>query len=109
MKFLVVTIEPVQQVAAEPGTLDQLTASLRAELAERLGSPVPTGQIGDVYGWPLVADPGLPPGLVYLRPHPRPRDGPCPVCSHSPHHAPGQCQGGSVSTITGCRCAGGQP
>lgn len=36
-------------------------------------------------------------------------DGPCPNCSHSPHHAPGQCQGGSVSTITGCRCPGSRP
>ncbi|MFJ1653472.1 hypothetical protein ACIOC2_19195 [Streptomyces sp. NPDC088337] len=72
MKFTVVTLEPVQQIAAEPQTLDQLTASLRGRLAERLDRPVPTGQVGDVFGWPLVADPHLPAGFVYLRPHPRP-------------------------------------
>lgn len=72
MKFLIVTIEPIQQVAAEPGTLNQLTASLHAALAERHDQPVATSQIGNLSGWPLVADPTLPPGLVYLRPFPRP-------------------------------------
>lgn len=69
-KLIVVTIEPVQQIAAEPGTLDQLTASLRAQLSERLEQPVPADQMGSLMGWPLVPDATLPPGFVYLRPHP---------------------------------------
>lgn len=52
MRLIVVTIAPVQQVAAEPETLDQLTASLRAQLSERLEQPVPTSQLGSVFGWP---------------------------------------------------------
>ncbi|MFE2469759.1 hypothetical protein [Streptomyces mirabilis] len=74
MKLMVVTIEPVQQVAAEPNTLEEVTAALRATLTERFGEPTPTSQAGDVYGWPLVADPTLPPGFLYLRPHPRPAE-----------------------------------
>jgi hypothetical protein len=69
-KFIVVTIEPVQQVAAEPETLDLLTASLRALLSERFGEPAPTAQVSSLYGWPLVPDATLPPGFVYLRPTP---------------------------------------
>jgi len=70
VKLTVVTIEPVQQVAAEPGTLDQLTADLRAQLGARLELPVASDQIGDLFGWPLVPDATLPPGFVHLRPHP---------------------------------------
>lgn len=74
MKLLLVTIEPVQQVAAEPSTLDVFTAALRAQQRERIEQPGMTGQLGSILGWPLVADPGLPRGLVYLRPHPRPAE-----------------------------------
>ncbi|SHI66276.1 hypothetical protein [Streptomyces sp. 3214.6] len=70
MRFIVVTFEPVQQIAAEPGTLDQLTASLRAQLSGRLEVPVSTGQIGSIFDVPLVRDASLPPGFVHLRPHP---------------------------------------
>ncbi|MGW0582406.1 hypothetical protein ACWD25_42235 [Streptomyces sp. NPDC002920] len=69
-KLIVVTVHPVQQVAAEPGTLDQLTSKLRARLSERLEQPVPTNQLGSLWGWPLVPDATLPPGYVYLRPDP---------------------------------------
>ncbi|MET7776280.1 hypothetical protein ABZU94_10620 [Streptomyces mirabilis] len=82
MKLLVVTIEPVQEIAAEQGTLDVLTASLRAKLAERLEGPVATGQLGSVFGWPLVVDPALTPGFVHLRPHPRSAE----IDQHTPEY-----------------------
>ncbi|WP_432169102.1 hypothetical protein [Streptomyces sp. 1222.5] len=72
MMLLVVTIPPVEEVAAEPGTLDHLTASLRARIAERFDEPVKATQLGSLMGWPLVPDPKLPPGFVYLRPARRP-------------------------------------
>lgn len=70
MKLIAVIFEPVQEVAAEPGTLDQLTAALRAQLSERLELTVPSAGIGSLLGLPLVADPSLLPGFVYLRPIP---------------------------------------
>lgn len=70
MKLTVVTTQPVQEIAAEPATLDALTASLRATLTERLNETVTTGEIGSMRGFPLVNDPGLPPGEVHMRPTP---------------------------------------
>lgn len=73
MKFFVVTIEPVQEIAAEQGTLDQLAATLRATYPERSATS-PLGQLGSLLDVPLVADPALIPGVVHLRPFPRPAD-----------------------------------
>jgi hypothetical protein len=70
VKLTVVTTEPVQQIAAEPATLDALTASLRATLTERFNEPITTGEIGSMWGLPLVTDPDLPPGEVHMRPTP---------------------------------------
>ncbi|MEI5609989.1 hypothetical protein WB403_12500 [Streptomyces brasiliscabiei] len=64
----------MEQVAAEPSTLDAFTAILRAQQRERVERPGVAGQIGSIIGWPLVADPRLPRGFVYLRPHPRPAE-----------------------------------
>lgn len=74
MRFIVVTVEPVQQIAAEPKTLELLTADLRARISDRLEVPVSTGGIDGILGFPLVRDATLPAGFVYLRPFPdRPR------------------------------------
>lgn len=70
MKLTVVTTQPVQEIAAEPTTLYALIVSLRATLTERLNQTVATGEIGSMWGLPLVNDPGVPPGEVRLRPTP---------------------------------------
>ncbi|MDX3026756.1 hypothetical protein [Streptomyces scabiei] len=72
MKFFVVVEEPVQVIAAELGTLAALTSHLRAGLAERLEQPADTIRLGDLRGFPLVADPQIPVGEVHLRPFPYP-------------------------------------
>ncbi|MFJ8153907.1 hypothetical protein [Streptomyces sp. NPDC094468] len=71
-RFVLVTIEPVQQIAAEPATLDLLTADLRASIAQRLELTVQADKLPSIFDWPLVADPRLPAGFVYLRPFPQP-------------------------------------
>jgi hypothetical protein len=68
MKLHVVTTQPAQEIAAEPGTLDHLTASLRKALTERFGEPVTTAEIGNYGGFPLVTDDRLLPGIVHFRP-----------------------------------------
>ncbi|MER7815634.1 hypothetical protein [Streptomyces sp. NPDC096153] len=65
MKLIAVTIEPVQEIAAEPATLDLLTENLRARLEVRQF----TGGIAELSGFPLVYDPSIPPGFIHLRPH----------------------------------------
>ncbi|MEV6536801.1 hypothetical protein AB0M86_45845 [Streptomyces sp. NPDC051639] len=69
----VITVEPVQEVAAEPDTLAALVDMLRPK-----ARPVPgTTALGPpLTGWPLVADPALPAGFVYLRPTPAPKEQP---------------------------------
>lgn len=69
MKLTVISYEPYQEIAAEQATLDVLTASLRARLTEAFGpEPVTTGEIGSMYGFPLVTDPEILPGFVHIRP-----------------------------------------
>lgn len=70
MNLTVVTTEPVQEIAAEPATLEALTASLRASLAARINKSLGAGEIGSMWGFPLVTDPDLPPGEVHMRPTP---------------------------------------
>ncbi|WP_157875881.1 hypothetical protein [Peterkaempfera griseoplana] len=70
MQLIFVPIEPIQEIAAEPATLDLLTAALRERLPELPAAPAWFGSVGLLTGIPLVAEPGLPPGIVYGRPHP---------------------------------------
>jgi hypothetical protein len=70
MNLTFVTAQPVQEIAAEQATLDVLTATLRAMITDRFGTPTATSQIGSMYGFPLVTDPDLPPGEVHMRPTP---------------------------------------
>ncbi|MFJ6841400.1 hypothetical protein ACIQRE_01885 [Streptomyces griseoluteus] len=70
MKLLVVTVDPVQQIAAEPGTLNRLIEVLRPQIPEHAAAPRQTPN--SLTGWPLVADPRLLCGVVYLRPFPKP-------------------------------------
>ncbi|MFJ2477080.1 hypothetical protein ACIOWI_29595 [Streptomyces sp. NPDC087659] len=70
MKLYVITTEPAQQIAAEPATLERLTARLRTQMQERHLD----GAGGDISGLPLVADPSIAPGFIHLRPTPK-KDG----------------------------------
>lgn len=70
MNLTVVTTDPVQEIAAEPATLEALTTSLRASLAARIDGPLSPAPIGSMWGFPLVTDPDLPPGEVHMRPTP---------------------------------------
>jgi hypothetical protein len=65
----VVTVKPVEQVAAEPDTLAEFVEALRAH-----ATPGPALAAAPLMGWPVVADPALPPGFVYLRPTPAPKE-----------------------------------
>ncbi|MFL5911238.1 MAG: hypothetical protein ACJ768_11780 [Gaiellaceae bacterium] len=65
----VVTTDPVQEIAAEPATLDALKHKFFAEPANR-PTDLP-GQIGHFFGFPMTADPDLPPGEVHMRPYPQ--------------------------------------
>ncbi|MFE7853732.1 hypothetical protein [Streptomyces sp. NPDC057403] len=68
----VVTVEPVQEVAAEPDTLAAITEALR-----RRAQPVDDmATLTPLMGVPIVTDPALPPGFVYLRPTPAPKEQP---------------------------------
>lgn len=72
-RLILVTIEPVQRVAAEPATLERFKEVLRAGASVGLEGrplPVPPSTCDVLFGWPLDADPSLPPGFVYLCPHP---------------------------------------
>lgn len=76
MKLYVVTEEPVEQIAAEPETLEQLISSMRHVPAEELatrqsGTWLDTGRLGSLTDLPLVPDDTLPRGFLYLRPHRR--------------------------------------
>jgi hypothetical protein len=62
----VVTTDPVEEIAAEPATLDRLKRQFLEVPAGRIGA-LP-GQIGDFFGFPLMVDEGLPPGEVHMRP-----------------------------------------
>jgi hypothetical protein len=68
VKLYLIRVDPVQQVAAHPDTLELLMKQLK----EHAG-PAPSGPAGSsLLGWPLVPDPAVPRQIVYLRPHPQP-------------------------------------
>ncbi|MGW9058879.1 hypothetical protein [Streptomyces sp. NPDC055733] len=69
MRLHLVRIDPVQEIAAEPGTLDLLRDILRPKDDEPRASPeVLTAAWAT--GWPLVYDETLEPGVVHCRPTP---------------------------------------
>lgn len=65
MQFLLVTTEPVQELAAEPDTLAALSRALHASLPPVTARPT---QLGVLDGLDLVDDPAIAPGTVHLRP-----------------------------------------
>jgi len=67
--LLFVRTDPVQEIAAEPGTLDYLKDVLRPKTVE----PRATPELLDAArscGWPLVYDDTIRPGYVHCRPTP---------------------------------------
>lgn len=71
MRLIVVRGEPIEEIAAEPRTLDRFRGVLHAAAARgpRAGTSVLDAGRG-LLGLPLVPDPHLPPLTVHLRPHP---------------------------------------
>ncbi|MFF9002642.1 hypothetical protein ACF1GW_35535 [Streptomyces achromogenes] len=67
MEFLFVRTEPVQEIAAEPATLDLLINILRPKEDEPRATPELLAAAWAT-GWPLVYDADLPPGMVQCRP-----------------------------------------
>ncbi|MFI0233125.1 hypothetical protein [Streptomyces sp. NPDC017086] len=65
-----VRIDPVQEIAAEPATLDLLRDILRPKAVEPRATPELLAAAWAT-GWPLVYDPDLPPGMVQCRPSSR--------------------------------------
>jgi hypothetical protein len=69
VKILFVRIDPVQEVAAERGTLDLLRDILRPKAVEPRATPEFLSAARSCE-WPLVYDDSIPPGYVYCRPTP---------------------------------------
>ncbi|MFE1205670.1 hypothetical protein ACFW5V_28700 [Streptomyces sp. NPDC058762] len=69
MKLHLVRIDPVQEIAAEPGTLDLLRDILRPKDDEPRADPELL-TAARLTGWPLVYDDSLEPGVVHCRPTP---------------------------------------
>ena len=69
MKIYFVRIDPVQEIAAEPGTLDLLRDILRPKDDEPRAAPELLAA-ARLTGWPLVHDDTIPPGEVHCRPTP---------------------------------------
>lgn len=70
MKFYLLRHDPVQEIAAHPDTLAELVAALPK--AEPQQPPGRTTGFASLLDLPLVPDPELQPGLLHLRPFPRP-------------------------------------
>jgi hypothetical protein len=67
--LLFVRIDPVQEIAAEPATLDLLADILRPKEDEPRAAPELL-TAARLTGWPLVYDERIPPGYVHCRPTP---------------------------------------
>jgi hypothetical protein len=67
VKLYFVRSDPVQEVAAEPRTLDLLTDILRPKDVEPRATPEFL-TAARACGWPLVYDEGIPAGVVHCRP-----------------------------------------
>jgi hypothetical protein len=87
--------------------LDAYEAAVAHELAERVRDAVQgddpdyAGTRGAVWAADLI-DPEAPAPVAEA---PEPKAACCGICQHT-HHGTAQCDGGSVSTITGCHCTG---
>jgi hypothetical protein len=64
-----VRFDPVQEIAAEPATLDELRDILRPKAVEPRATPELLAAVR-LTGWPLVYDEKIPPGYVHCRPTP---------------------------------------
>lgn len=69
MEILFVRTDPVQEIAAEPATLDYLIDVLRPKAVESRATPEFL-EAARACGWPLVYDETLLPGYVHCRPTP---------------------------------------
>lgn len=69
MKLCFVRIDPVQEIAAEPATLDLLRDILRPKAHEPRADPELLAA-ARATGWPLVYDDSIEPGTVHCRPTP---------------------------------------
>ncbi|MFE2311639.1 hypothetical protein ACFXC8_00310 [Streptomyces sp. NPDC059441] len=69
MEILFVRIDPVQEIAAEPATLDTLIDILRPKAVEPRATPEFLA-MARACDWPLVYDEKIPPGYVHCRPTP---------------------------------------
>lgn len=65
-ELTVKTTHPVEEVAVHPDSLNAFRAKFRVQEAERrLGAPLLPGEL---FGFPVVCDESIPPGVVRLRP-----------------------------------------
>lgn len=69
MEIIFVRTDPVQQVAAEPATLDYLRDVLRPKAVEPRATPDFLNAAA-LCSWPLVYDDTILPGYVHCRPTP---------------------------------------
>lgn len=69
MEILFVRTDPVQEIAAEPATLDLLRDILRPKTDETRAAPELI-EAARLTGWPLVYDDTIRPGYVHCRPTP---------------------------------------
>jgi hypothetical protein len=67
--LLFVRTDPVQEIAAEPATLDYLRDVLRPKVVEPRATPELLAA-ARMTGWPLVYDDTIRPGYVHCRPTP---------------------------------------
>jgi hypothetical protein len=93
--YTVVRVDPVEQVAAEPGTVARLKAEFAAAPEDRYPANWGPLTLQGSYGafLPVITDDTLPVDEVHLRPHPRPEAEPerpagwCPTCEGQPRDA----------------------
>lgn len=67
--LIFVRTDPIQEIAAEPGTLDLLRDILRPKAHEPRATPELL-EAARATGWPLVYDDTIRPGYVHCRPTP---------------------------------------
>lgn len=65
MRIVLITDEPVEELAAEPDTLAVLTAEMLAAIPPAKPRPIHVALCDDTA---LVTDPAVPPGTIHLRP-----------------------------------------